>query len=189
MSVRSRCGLALALRLVLAAAFPAAARANAEDLLGTYRLLGRVKVHAPPLPESEDEVRADAVLTHGAAAGTVRLRLALPGAVCDFDAALGDAGELTIAPGQRCPVDLASESTEGRAEARVIAGGGRIADDVLQLELTAALTGSVQIRSAGALGPLSKVLSLPGSRGRPVAFEGEASGRAAGRRDRSRAAQ
>ncbi|HYD39579.1 MAG TPA: hypothetical protein VEB43_02025 [Anaeromyxobacter sp.] len=183
--------VALPLAAVLASSVPASAEAGdgAEALLGTYRLHGRAWLDARPFPPQDDEVHADVTLLPGAAPGAVRVRLAVVGARCELDATLDRAGVFTIAPGQRCPVDLSGETTQGQAEARVVTGRGRVRDDVLDLELTAALSGTVQLRSAGRLGSLGKVLSLPGSRERPVAFEGEARGRAAGRRDRSRAAQ
>ncbi len=181
--------LALALASSLAAPPVRAAPDDAAGaLLGTYRLHGRATLDARPFPPREEELHADVVLLPGAGPGAVRVRLAVVGARCELAATLDGAGVLTIAPGQRCPVDLASETTEGRAEARVLTGRGRVRDDVLDLELTAALTGTVQLRRAGGLGSLGKVLSLPGSSDRPVAVEGEARGRAAGRRDRSRAA-
>lgn len=191
MRSRQRRGLVLALPFAafLASSPAVGASADGRALLGTYRLHGRAWLDAPPFPAREDEVHADAVLAPGAAPGTVRLRLDVLGGSCALDATLDGAGALTIAPGQRCPVELASETTEGQAEARILAGRGRIQDGVLDLELDAAVTGSVRLRGGGALGSLGKVLSLPGSRERPVAFEGEARGRAAGRRDRSRAAQ
>ncbi len=144
-------------------------------------------MHASPFAAREDDIRADAVLLPGAAAGEVRMRLAAQGASCELTARLDAEGTLVVPAGQLCPVDLASDRTEGRAEARVLSGGGRIREDVLHLELTLSLSGAVRIRSGP--GALGRVMSFPGSRRAPIAFAGEARGRATGRRDRSRAAQ
>ncbi len=182
---RRRSALALPLAFAFAAAVPDATRADPADLLGTYRLEGRTWLHARPFPEREDDVRADAILTQGAAEGKVRVRLAGKSAVCELDATVDDAGALTVPAGQRCPVNLASDRTEGLAEARVLSGKGRVENDVLRLELRGALTGNVRFRP-GALGALGRVLA---PRSAPVAFEGEAGGLASGHRDRSRASR
>lgn len=193
MRAPSRCGagpttvLAGALALLLCSA--QARAAPSADVRGTYRLQGRVRVDARPFPARDDEVHADAVLSRGPAAGQVSIHLAGQGFTCELVASLDAAGALALAKDQRCTADLRSQETEGLVEGRLIAGTGRLRDDVLELDLAFALSGSVRLRSGGGLDELGKVLSLPGSGGKPVPVRGEARGRAEGRRDRSRAAQ
>jgi len=179
--------LAAVLGVVVVAATPAAA--PPADVHGTYRLVGLATVDARPFPARQDEVRADAVLSPGSRAGQVRIHLVGQGVVCELDASLDAAGGLALAQGQRCAADLATEETEGRVEARLVSGMGRLRDEVLELELAFALSGTVRLRAGGTLDALGKALSLPGAGGDPVPVRGQARGRAEGRRDRSRAGQ
>jgi hypothetical protein len=180
----SRLALVFPFVVTVAGTYPRAGRADPEDLLGTYRLQGRFRLDARPFPAREDALHADAIVV-SAAGGEVRMRLAGEGITCELAATRDGNGELGVAAGQRCRLALASNEGEARAEARVVSGSGRLRDDSLHLELKLSVNGSLRPRSA--LGSLGRVLSLPGSRAIP--FEGEAWGRAAGKRDRSRAGE
>jgi hypothetical protein len=173
----------------LAAGAAGAAAPAAPDVLGTYRLRCRALIDARPFPARDEELHADAVLVRGGGASEIRLRLAGDGFACDLAAKLGADGALAFAPGQRCVADLRSDEVDGRVEARLRAGTGRVHEDVLTLDLAFTLTGSVQVRSGGALDALSAVVPVPGAGGEPVPVSGEARGRGEGRRDRSRAAE
>lgn len=186
-STRLACWVLAALGTSLLA--PPAAAATTRDVGGTYRLRGRAQVDARPFPATDEEVRADAVLSPGAAAGEVRIRLAGQGITCDLTASLDQAGALSLAQGQRCTADLRSDETEGRVEARLVSGSGSLRDEVLELVLDFALSGSVRARPGGSLETLGRALSLPGAGGDPVPVRGRAHGRAEGRRDQSRTAQ
>lgn len=181
------CGAVVAVGSAILA--PPAAASTPRDVGGTYRLEGRAQVDARPFPSADEEIRADAVLALGAAAGQVRIHLAGQGLTCDLTASLDQAGALSLAQGQRCTADLHSDETEGRVEARLVSGSGSLRDDVLALVLDFALSGSVRARSGGSLEALGRALSLPGAGGDPVPVRGRAHGRAEGRRDHSRAAQ
>jgi len=166
-----------------------AAGAADPGAFGTYRLGGRGRVNARPLPAQEQELHADAVLSAGAGQGQVRLHLVGEGLACDLHGTLASDGALDLAPGQRCAADLRSEEVEGRVEAQLLSGSGRVRDEAMTLELAFALSGAVRVRSGGALDALSSILPVPGAGGEPVPVRGEARGRAEGRRDRSRAAE
>jgi hypothetical protein len=171
-----------------AGAAPPAAPA-APDVLGTYRLRGRALIDARPFPARDEELHADAVLARGEGASGVRLHLAGDGFACDLAGTLAADGALAFAPGQRCAADLRSDEVDGRVEARLRAGTGRVREEVLTLDLAFTLSGSVRVRSGGALDALSAVVPVPGAGGEPVPVSGEARGKAEGRRDRSRAGQ
>jgi len=184
-----RAGAATALAgCTLAGAAALAAGPAHPDAYGTYRLAGRARVEARPFPAQEQEVHADAVLSAGAGPGAVRLRLAGEGLACDLSGTLAPDGALELAPGQRCATDLRSEEVEGRVEARLLSGSGRVRDDAMTLELDFALSGAVKVRSGGALDALTSLLPPPGAGPEPVPVRGQARGRAEGRRDHSRAA-
>jgi hypothetical protein len=174
--------------LALAAALAAPATPG-PDVYGTYRLQGRARVDARPFPAADQEVRADAVLSPGARAGEVRIHLAAQGFACELAASRDAGGTLALPPGQRCAADLRSDEAEGHVEARLVAGSGSARGEVLELALDFALSGSVRARPGGTLDALGQVFSLPGAGRDPVPVRGEASGRAEGRRDRSKAAQ
>jgi hypothetical protein len=182
-AVRARVAAALAIALAAAPARPVPA-----GVRGTYRLQGRAMIEASPFPARDEEIHADAVLSPGAGAGQVRIRLAGQGFACELLATVDAAGGLALAAGQRCTADLRSEETEGRVEARLLSGVGRVSEEALSLDLAFALSGSVRVRSGGGLDALGQALSLPGADGEPVPIHGRARGRAEGRRDRSRAA-
>jgi hypothetical protein len=181
----------LALAAMLAAAVPAATRAlePAGGLRGTYRLQGRARLDASPFPATDEEVHADAVLSPGSRPGELRIHLAAQGFACELAATVDAAGALALPQGQRCNVDLRSDRTDGRVDARLVSGRGRADGEVLELELAFALSGSVRLRGGGSLEALGQILSLPGTSRDPLPVRGEASGRAAGQRDRSRAGQ
>ena len=174
---------------VLLLAALAAPATSGPEVRGTYRLQGSARVDARPFPATEQEVHADAVLSPGARAGEVRIHLAGQGFACELLAALDAAGTLTLTRGQRCTIAFLNDDTEGRIEAKLVSGRGRVSDEALRLELSFSLAGSVRLRPGGSLAALGQALSLPGAGGDPVPVRGEASGRAEGRRDRSRMAE
>jgi hypothetical protein len=161
----------------------------APDVLGTYRLRGRALIDARPFPARDEELHADAVLARGEGASGVRLHLAGDGFACDLAGTLAADGALAFAAGQRCVANLRSDEVDGRVEASLRAGSGWVREDVLTLDLAFTLSGSVRVRSGGALDALSAVVPVPGAGGEPVPVSGEARGKAEGRRDRSRAGQ
>jgi len=178
-------GIALVTAFAVLAPAVGVAVASTEAIRGTYRLQGRAQVDARPFPAQDEEIHADAVLSPGARGGQVRIHLAAQGFGCELAATLDAAGALALAPGQRCAVDLNGDEVVGHVEARLVSGSGRVTGDALWLELAFSLAGTVSLRPGGTLEALGRV--LVGSD--PVPVRGQASGRAEGRRDRSRAAK
>ena len=168
------------------------ALARADDraaaAAGTYRLAGAAHIEAAPFPARDEEVHADAVLSPGPAPHSVQVSLAVDTFRCELRAALDAAGGLTLAAGQRCPVEL-SEFGEGHAEATLRSGSGTVRGGALALRVLFSLSGRVRLRAGGALDAVGAVLSLPGTGGRWTDVSGELRGQAAGQRDASRAAE
>ena len=177
-------GLAGALSAVLATV---AAPAVPPEVFGTYRLKGRVQIDATPFPAREQEIHADALITPGASADLVRIRVTAEGTSCELTASRDAAGRLWLPQGQRCTVDLRSDEAVGSIAARLVEGRGQVAGEALELEFAFSLSGALRFRPGSALDSLGEVLSLPGARGDPVPVRGQVRGKGEGRRDRSRA--
>ncbi|HET6436747.1 MAG TPA: hypothetical protein VFG59_01705 [Anaeromyxobacter sp.] len=158
------------------------------DLPRTYRLTGTARVKALPFPVRDQEIHADAVVRAGPSPGELEIHLLVEGYACDLAATSQRGGALRLAPGQNCRALFSGEEAEGRIEASLASGAGRLDEEALSLELVFTIGGSVRMREGGALDALGQALSLPGSGGSWTAVKGEARGRAEGRRDRSRAA-
>jgi hypothetical protein len=161
----------------------AALSAATLDLPATFRLHGRGHVEARPLAPWDGELRADAVITKGERPGEVRLRLVGEGIACALVARLDAAGVLSVPPGQRCASPVRNAALDGRVEAVLASGSGRVVGEALELELAFTVSGAVRLQDGDLLGAL-----LPGA-GEPIPIRGEGRVRAAGRRDRSRAAE
>jgi hypothetical protein len=175
--------LALAAATLLTSESPPAEPA---DLAGTYRLQGEGRVDARPFPPRQAELHADAVLTAGAGP-EVHVHLAGQGMTCDLTGTLDAGGALTLGPGQRCATDLAGDMVDGRVEAQLVSGTGRLRGEELELQVAFTVSGAVRLRRGGLLQGMGSRLALPGaSDSLPVSGAGQA--RASGRRDRSRAA-
>jgi len=181
--------LALAFALLLAARAGGAGDAGraADDVAGTYRMAGRIRVAPGSLPAHEVEARGDATLERGAGS-TLRARLAARGQRCQLEARLAAGGALSFAPGQVCRVVLDDEETKGTVEARLERGSGRVSAGVLALDLSFRLDGAVRMRPAS-LQVLGTALGEPGGWLPEVPVKGDASARAEGRRDESRGAE
>jgi hypothetical protein len=177
----------LAAGLLLPCAGEAGAPSPAE-VRGTYRLQGTARLDARPFPARDEELHADAVLAPGRAPGQLRIRLSAEGLTCELAATLSADGGLAFAPGQRCDVELQGGEVEGKVGGRLLAGSGRVREELLTLELSFALAGAVRLRAGGTLDALGGLLALPGAGGSDLPVRGEVRGRAQGRRDRSRAA-
>lgn len=172
-----RTATAAALLAALALGEPGAA--PPRDVRGTYRMEATLHLDAAPLPR-ELALRADAVVSPGAAAGEVRVRLAARGQRCELGARLDGEGGLRFASGQACPVSLRDEATGAELTGTLRRGTGRIGDGRLSLELAFELGGVVR------LGPPPGIAA-----GRPleVPVAGSAVASARGNRDESRAAE
>lgn len=174
--------LTAATALAWAAAALAAPGAAPLDLPATFRLQGHGHVEARPLAPWDGELRADAVLTKGERAGEVHLHLAGEGIACELTARLDAGGVLTIAPRQRCESAMRNAALDGRVEAALTSGTGKVVGEALELELAFTVSGAVRLQDGNLLGTL-----VPGA-GDPVPIRGDGRARATGRRDRSRAA-
>lgn len=155
-----------------------------DAVAGTYRMAGTVRLAPGALPARELDARGDAVLVRGAG-GVLRARLAARGQRCDLEGQLGAGGGLSFAPGQVCRVVLDGEEARGTVEATLERGSGRAAAGLLALDLTFKLDGAVRLRPASleVLGAAFKNGGwLP-----EMPVNGDASARAEGRRDESRA--
>jgi hypothetical protein len=154
------------------------------DVAGTYRMAGTVRLAPGALPARELDARGDAVLERGAK-GVLRARLAARGQRCDLEGRLAAGGALSFAPGQVCRVVLDGEEARGTVEATLERGSGRAAAGLLAVDLTFKLDGAVRLRPASfevlgaAFGGGGWLPEMP--------VKGDASARAEGRRDESRA--
>lgn len=180
-------------RTLLAVTAAALLRSGSEpppaDLAGTYRLEGHGRVEAHPFPAREAELHADVVVSERESGG-IHLHVAGQGLTCELDGALDAAGTLTLARDQRCATPLDGDAFDGRVEARLVSGTGRLKGDALELDLAFTVSGEVRMKGGGMLGNLGRRLQLPGlgSGADPIPLSGEGQARASGRRDRSRAA-
>lgn len=178
-------------RTLLAVTAAALLRSGAEpapaDLAGTYRLEGRGRVEAHPFPAREAELHADVIVTEREEGG-IHLHVAGQGLTCELDATLDAAGAVTIARGQRCATPLDGDAFEGRVEARLVSGTGRLRGDQLELDLAFTVSGEVRMKGGGLLGNIGRRLQLPGTGADAVPLSGEGQARGRGWRDRSRAA-
>jgi hypothetical protein len=164
--------------LLLSLALAAGAQ-TPESARGTYRVDATVRANVPLLRSLE--LRGDVVLrpAEGRGPRAVQARLAAQGHACDLAGTLSGDGALAFPRGQRCTIDLDDPGVRGRVEATLRSGEGRIEDGRLALRLEVALAGAVRISTGGVPG-------LPAEAAVPV--NGDASVRADGRRDNSRAA-
>jgi hypothetical protein len=168
------------LPLAAAAAFAAALAAGAvtpEGARGTYRVEASARTSVPLLGTLD--LRGDVVLRPGDGPRAVLARLASQGHACELAGTLAEDGSLAFAKGQRCPIVLDDPGARGRVEATLRSGKGRVEDGRLALQLEVALAGTVRVATGGVPG-------LPAEATVPV--DGNASVRAEGRRDNSRAA-
>lgn len=175
--------LAVAAATLLTTESPAPAPPDAS---GTYRMEGEGRVDAHPFPPRQAELHADAVLTIGAG-DAVHVHIAGQGLSCDLTGTLDAEGTLTLGPGQRCATDLAGDVVDGRVEAQLVSGTGRLRGEELKLQLAFTVSGAVRLRHGGLLQGIGSRLALPGA-GDPMPVRGAGQAQATGRRDRSRAA-
>jgi hypothetical protein len=140
---------------------------------------------ASPLGRSI-EARGDVVVRRSAG-GTLRFRLASMGQACELAASRADDGTLAFEGGQRCAFDLADPDARGHVEARLRAGGGRLRDRHLSLDLAFDTSGAVALRTVPGVQMLGVEVSSTWTP--EISVNGGASVRAEGDRDESRAAQ
>jgi hypothetical protein len=163
----------------LAATRIAASDAAPLDRRATFRVQGTARVVGAPLPSPELELHADAVL-EPAGPGQVRAHLASGGHACDLRARLAPDGTLSFPAGQRCALELRPpEEARGHVDLLLREGTGRVRGEILTLDLTVDLDGTVSLGGAG---------GWAGAWSTEVPIHGEAHAVAEGRRDRSRAA-
>ena len=174
--------------VIVAAALARAGGAAEADPTGVYRLHGTAQVAAGPALDRTVEVHADALVGRGDSPQALVLTLGAEGARCRLAARVEVGGALTLPPGQQCRLDLASPDARGRLGVELRAGGGRLADDALALELSARIDGEVSLRAGGTVDVLGRQVDVPSGWTPPVPVHGEARARAQGGRDHSRAA-
>ena len=164
--------LPLVLALGLAASTPESAR-------GTYRVQATVRTSGVPLLRNLD-LRGDVVLKPGDGPRAVRARLAAQGHACELAGTLSEAGRLAFAGGQRCTIALDDPGARGQVRATLRSGDGRVEDGRVALQLEMRLAGTVRVATGGVPG-LAAETALP--------VDGDATLRAEGPRDNSRAAE
>jgi hypothetical protein len=165
------------LPLLLALAFSAGA-ATPESARGTYRVEATVRLSGVPILQTL-QLRGDVVLRPAEGPRAVQARLSAQGHVCELAGAIAEDGTLSFARGQRCTIALDDPGARGRVEATLRSGEGRADDGRLALRLEVAVAGTVRVATGGVPG-------LPAEAALPI--DGDASVRAEGRRDNSRAA-
>lgn len=145
---------------------------------GRYALEGEARVEASVLGSRTERVQALALVGPGAGPGEVALRVMARGYDCDLVARVDAEGQLSFAPGQRCPVQVKQPQARGRVEARLREGGGQLAGRDLALSLSFDLDGGLSAR-IGQVG----LLDRPGVWGPEVPVGGTLHASARGRRD------
>lgn len=153
--------------------------ATPDEARGTYRVQASARMAGVPLVRSL-ELRGDVVLRPGEGPRAVQARLAARGYACELTGTLRDDGALTFARGQRCSIALDDPGTRGQVEATLRSGKGRVEDGRIALDLELGLAGEVRV-ATGRVPGLAPETKLP--------VNGEASIRAEGWRDNSRAAE
>lgn len=181
--------LAAAAALALSAAAAAAAPSPADAVRGTYRLVGTAKVDAGPVLSRRVEARADAVVSRGASARAVRVRVLAEGRSCELAATVGEGGALAFEAGQRCAFDVSDPDARGHVEARLRSGAGRCEGGRLSLDLAFELGGTLAIRTGQRVEVMGQTIELPQAWTPELPVRGEARATAEGKRDDSRAGE
>ncbi len=152
----------------------------------TYRMHGTAHFAGAAIGR-DMELHADAVVEPGAGPGDVVLHLAAMGHRCRVVARRDAAGTLAFPAGQVCLLDIRSPDAQGRVEARLAWGRGRLTEEDLSLSLRSELSGAVTVASGRPAVVLGR--QVPGTGGSTIPIRGEARATARGRRDHSRAAE
>jgi hypothetical protein len=179
----------LAALLACVATWPTTGRAADADPSGTYRLRGTARIAAGPALDRTVPVHADALVERTGSPGSLRLTVGAAGTRCQIAARIAAGGALSLAPGQRCALDLDSAEARGHLDVVLRSGAGRLSDDVLALEIACDINGQVSLRTGGPTRVLGQQVDLPAGWTPAVPVNGEARARAEGGRDHSRAAQ
>jgi hypothetical protein len=164
-----------------------AERATAGDAVdgirGRYVLHGPAHVETTTFGTHDATADLDVVVSAGRGPSALRLELTSGAYACTLAARATPAGDLTLEPGQACPVDVAEEGARGRVEAKLSSGRGRVAGGTLALDLAFDLTGTLSVGARGGkVTVLGADLEVPGAWTAPAPLRGTASAKARGTR-------
>ncbi|MFL5262712.1 MAG: hypothetical protein ACJ79R_09020 [Anaeromyxobacteraceae bacterium] len=161
------------------------AGAAADGIQGRYVLHGPAHVETTTFGSHDATADLDVVVSAGRGPSALRLELTSGAYACTLAARATPAGDLTLDPGQLCPVDVAEEGARGRVEAKLSSGGGRVAGGTLALDLAFDLTGTLSVGARGGkVTVLGADLEVPGAWTAPAPLRGTASATARGTRQR-----
>ena len=168
---------------LLAAAAAAAAGEPADAVKGRYVLHGPAHVETTTFGTHDATADLDVVVSGGRGPAALRLELTSGAYACTLAARATPAGELTLEPGQACPVEVAEEGARGRVEAKLSSGRGRVAGGTLALDLAFDLAGTLSVGARGGkVNVLGAEVDVPGAWTAPAPLRGTASAKARGAR-------